>query len=130
MAQHRLNYHHLISQSTVSAAGLPLANAVVDAQSQLYYPYLPRFRRVYAQARLLSMLRHFLRKQGIRDRGLPAAVPGAVLPVRAANVVRYQILSRTRLGRRYLEWSGERSRRQIPRRYFGDAVRDVGQLAL
>jgi hypothetical protein len=41
MAQHRLNYHHLISQSTVSAAGPPLANAVVDAQSQLYYRYLP-----------------------------------------------------------------------------------------
>jgi hypothetical protein len=29
--EHRLNYHHLISQSTVSAAGPPLANAVVDA---------------------------------------------------------------------------------------------------
>jgi hypothetical protein len=38
MAQHRLNYHHLISQSAVSAAGSPLANALVDAQSQLYYP--------------------------------------------------------------------------------------------
>jgi len=36
MAQHRLNYHHLISQSAVSTAGSPLANAVVDAQSQLY----------------------------------------------------------------------------------------------
>jgi hypothetical protein len=41
MAQHRLNYHHLISRSAVSTAGSPLANAVVDAQSQLYYPYLP-----------------------------------------------------------------------------------------
>jgi hypothetical protein len=74
MAQHRLNYHHLISQSAVSAAGSPLANAVVDAQSQLYYPVsagvpprLPRVRR-------LSMLRYFLRKQGIRDLSLPAAV--------------------------------------------------------
>ena len=36
LARHRLYYHHLISQSTVSAAGPPLVNAVVDAQSQLY----------------------------------------------------------------------------------------------
>jgi hypothetical protein len=73
MAQHRLNYHHLISQSTVSAAGPPLVNAVVDAQSQLYW--LPGFRRAYARVRLLSVL------------GLPTAAPAAVLPVLVANVV-------------------------------------------
>ena len=57
MAQHRLNYHHLISQSMVSAAGPPLVNAVVDAQSQLHYRCLPGFRRAYARIRLLSVLR-------------------------------------------------------------------------
>ena len=88
MAQHRLNYHHLISQSTVSAAGPPLVNAVVDAQSQLYYRWLPGFRRAYARVRLLSVLRCFLRKQGMRDLGLPTAAPVAVLPVLVANVVR------------------------------------------
>jgi hypothetical protein len=104
MAQHRLNYHHLISQSTVSAAGPPLVNAVVDAQSQLYYRCLPGFRRAYAHVWLLSVLRYFLRKQGMRDLGLPAAVPVAVLPVLVANVVRYQVLSRSRVGRRYRVW--------------------------
>jgi hypothetical protein len=49
MTQHRLNYHHLISHSTVSAAGPLVVNAVVDAQSQLYYRYLPGFRRASAR---------------------------------------------------------------------------------
>ena len=68
------------------------------------------------------MLRYLLRKQGIRDLSLPAAV----LPVLAANVPRYQVLSRSRVGPRYLEWWGERSRRQILQRYFGDAADDIG----
>jgi hypothetical protein len=34
------------------------------------------------------MLRYFLRQQGTRDLGLPAALPIAVLLVQAANVVR------------------------------------------
>ncbi|HYB35200.1 MAG TPA: hypothetical protein VEF72_05030 [Mycobacterium sp.] len=46
----------------------------------------------------------------------------------ATNIVRYQMLSRTRTGRRYLQWWCERSRRQILRRYFGDATHDVGEL--
>jgi hypothetical protein len=130
MAQHRLNYHHLITQSTVSAAGPPLANAVVDAQSGLYYRNVPTLWRAYARARLLSMLRYFLRKQGMRDLGLPSPLPLAVLPVLAANVVRYQILSRTRAGRRYLEWWGERSRDKVLERYFGETAHDVGELPL
>jgi hypothetical protein len=76
------------------------------------------------------VLRYFLRKQGMRDLGLPAAVAVAALPVLVANVVRYQVLSRSRVGRRYLEWWGERSRRQILQRYFGDAAHDIGELWL
>jgi mpaB/rubber oxygenase-like protein len=128
MAQHRLNYHHLISQSTVSAAGPPLANAVIDAQTHLHYRYLPAFRRAYTRVRLLSMLQYFLRRQGMRDLGLPSSLPVAVLPLLAANILRYQILSRTQFGRRYLERWGARSRAKVLQRYFGDAVRDVGQL--
>jgi ER-bound oxygenase mpaB/B'/Rubber oxygenase, catalytic domain len=128
MAQHRLNYHHLITQSTVSAAGPPLANAVVDTQSRLHYRHLPAFRRAYTRARLLSMLQYFLRKQGMRDLGLPSSLPVAVLPILAANILRYQVLSRTRMGRRYLEWWGARSREKVLARYFGDAARDVGKL--
>ena len=50
------------------------------------------FRRAYARIWLLSVLRYFLRKQGMRDLGLPAAVPVVVLPLLVANVVRYQVL--------------------------------------
>lgn len=71
------------------------------------------------------MLRYFLRKQGIRDLSLPAAV----LPVLAGNVPRYQVLSRSRVGPRYLEWWGERSRRQVLQRYFADAADDIGDFA-
>lgn len=104
MARHRLNDHHLMSQSTVSAAGPPRINAVIDAQSQLYYGSLPGFRRAYARVQLLSVLRYFLRKQGMRD-SASAAVPVAVLPVPVAVVVRYQVLSRRRVGRRYRVWA-------------------------
>jgi hypothetical protein len=130
MAQHRLNYHHLITQSTVSAAGPPLANAVVDTQSRLHYRYLPTLRRAYARARLLSMLQYFLRKKGMRDLGLPSSPPVAVLPVLAANILRYQVLSRTRVGRRYLDRWGARSREKVLARYFGDAAREVGELCV
>jgi hypothetical protein len=75
MAQHRLNYHHLITQSGVSAAGPLLANAAVDAQLGLHYPNLQTIRRAYARMRLL---RYFLFKQGIRDLGLPLVPPVAV----------------------------------------------------
>ena len=74
------------------------------------------------------MLQYSLRKQGMRDLGSAAAVPVAVLPVLVANVVRYQVLSRSRVGRRYLEWWGERSRRQLLQRFFGDAAHDIGEL--
>ncbi len=40
--QHRLNYHFLITQSTVSAAGPPLANSIVEAQRSLHYPNMSR----------------------------------------------------------------------------------------
>jgi len=67
------------------------------------------------------MLRYFLRKQGIGDLSLPTAV----LPVLAANVPRYQVLSRSRVGPRYLQWWGER----ILQRYFRDAADDIGDFA-
>jgi hypothetical protein len=45
------------------------------------------------------------------------------------NVVRYQVLSRTRVDPRHLEWWGERSHRQILQRYFDDAAHDMGSCA-
>jgi hypothetical protein len=43
-------------------------------------------------------------------------------------MLRYQILSRTQVGRRYLERWGARSRENVLQRHFGGAVRDVGEL--
>ena len=104
---------------------------MVDAQSQLYCRYLPGFAAPTPGRGCFSVLRYFLRKQGVRDLGLPAAVPVAVSPVLAANVVRCQILfPAPAAGGRYREWWGERSCRQILRRYFGDAARDIGELRL
>ena len=128
--QHRLNYHFLITQSTVSAAGPPLARAIVDAQRFLHYPNMSRVRGAYQRARLLSMLSYFLRGEGMRDLELPRSIPWAVLPVLARNIVRYQVLSRTRSGRAYLMRWGERSSEKLLTTYFGAQNHDVGQLAI
>ena len=126
--QHRLNYHLLITQSDVSAAGPPLANAIVEAQRALHYPRLPGLRGRIAQLRLLSMLSFFLRREGMRDLELPRALPVAVAPILAANFVRYHLLARTPFGRAYLQRWGERTRRQLLRNYFGDAAHEIGRL--
>jgi hypothetical protein len=126
--QHRLNYHLLVTQSTVSRAGPALANAIVDAQRALHYPNSARMRGAYRRARLLSMLRYFLRAEGMDDLQLPHALPWAVLPVLAMNTVRYQFLARSRRGRQYLERWGERSSERLLDRYFGQEQRGVGRL--
>ncbi|QZT57765.1 oxygenase MpaB family protein [Mycolicibacterium austroafricanum] len=126
--QHRLNYHLLVTQSTVSEAGPALANAIVDAQRLLHYRDAPGLRGAYHRARLLSMLRYFLRAEGMDDLQLPRALPWAVLPVFARNTVRYQVLSRTRHGRAYLERWGRRSSDRLLDKYFGEQQHDVGRL--
>jgi hypothetical protein len=126
--QHRLNYHLLITQSTVSEAGPALANAIVDGQREMHYPNLPRLRGAYRRARLLSMLRYFLQKDSIRDLRLPLALPWAIPPIVAANLVRYQILSRTSWGRAYLERWAENGVGKLMVTYFGDADYGVGPL--
>jgi len=128
--QHRLNYHLLVTQSTVSKAGPPLANAIVDAQRNLHYPNMSRLRGAYSRARLLSMLRYFLRAEGMRDLELPRAIPWAVIPLLAKNTVRYQILSRTPAGRAYLQRWGERSSEALLAKYFGEQIHDVGELTV
>lgn len=127
--QHRLNYHLLITQSTVSEAGPPLANAIVDAQRHLHYANLPALRGAYGRARLLSMLRYFLRADGMDDLELPRAIPWAMVPVVAANIVRYQVLSRTRAGRAHLDRWGRRSSEKLLGRYYGNESHDIGRLA-
>jgi hypothetical protein len=128
--QHRLNYHFLITQSTVSAAGPPLAQAIVEAQRFLHYPNMSELRGAYHRARLLSMLSYFLRTEGMRDLGLPRSIPWAVIPLLVTNIIRYQALSRTRIGRSYLLHWGERSSEKLLAKYFGEQNHDVGQLAV
>jgi hypothetical protein len=128
--QHRLNYHFLITQSTVSAAGPPLAQAIVEAQRFLHYPNMSELRGAYHRARLLSMLSYFLRAEGMRDLGLPRSIPWAVIPLLVTNIIRYQALSRTDIGRSYLLRWGERSSEKLLATYFGEQNHDVGQLAV
>ncbi|QNG24312.1 hypothetical protein G4H71_15850 [Rhodococcus triatomae] len=74
------------------------------------------------------MLRYFLGRAGMRDLELPRAVPWSVPGTVAANVVRYQTLTRFRAGRRYLERRGDRHAARILTRYFGSDTPDVGPL--
>ncbi|MFF3501708.1 oxygenase MpaB family protein [Streptomyces sp. NPDC003247] len=128
LAQHRFNYHLLLTQSYGGAAGPPLANALVAAQGSLHFTRFARVRRAYARARLLSMLRYFLGRRGMRDLGLPASLPWAVPPLLAANLLRYHVLGRTAAGRAYLLRSGDRFVRRHLRRHFGEQAPDVGAL--
>ncbi|MGY0021116.1 oxygenase MpaB family protein [Streptomyces sp. YJ-C3] len=126
--QHRLNYHLLLTQSYGGTAGPPLAGALVEAQRQLHFPHFAHLRRAYTRARLLSMLRYFLGRQGMRDLDLPPALPWAVPPLIAANVLRYQILGRTEAGRAHLERRGDRFIERHLRRHFHERTPDVAAL--
>ncbi|MEU9271805.1 oxygenase MpaB family protein [Streptomyces sp. NPDC048251] len=128
--QHRLNYHLLLTQSYGGPVGPALANALVEAQTALHFARFARVRRAYARARLLSMLRYFLGRRGVRDLDLPVALPWAVPPLLAVNLLRYHVLGRTAAGRAYLLRSGDRFIRRNLRRYFGEHAPDVGALGV
>ncbi|MEU6840495.1 oxygenase MpaB family protein [Streptomyces sp. NPDC046716] len=123
--QHRLNYHLLLTQSYGGAAGPPLAGALVEAQRHLHFRHFARVRRAHARARLLSMLRFFLGRRGMRDLGLPPSLPWAVPPLIAANLLRYQILGRSEAGRAHLQRRGERFIERHLRRHFHEHTPDV-----
>jgi hypothetical protein len=76
------------------------------------------------------MLSYFLRAEGMRDLGLPRSIPWAVIPLLVTNIIRYQTLSRTDIGRYYLLRWGERSSEKLLAKYFGEQNHDVGQLAV
>ncbi|MEU6389555.1 oxygenase MpaB family protein [Streptomyces sp. NPDC046939] len=126
--QHRLNYHLLLTQSYGGPAGPALAGALVEAQRHLHFRHFARVRRAYARARLLSMLRWFLGRQGMRDLRLPPTLPWAVPPVLAANLVRHRIVGRTEKGRAYLERQGDRFVERHLRRHFHDDTPSIAAL--
>ncbi|KNE82088.1 MULTISPECIES: oxygenase MpaB family protein [Streptomyces] len=128
--QHRFNYHLLLTQSYGGPAGPPLARALVEAQNALHFTRFTRVRRAWARARLLSMLRYFLGRRGMRDLDLPVALPWAVPPMLAVNLLRHHVLGRTAAGRAHLLRSGDRFTRRHLRRHFGEQAPDVGALQI
>ncbi|AXT84963.1 DUF2236 domain-containing protein [Aeromicrobium sp. A1-2] len=126
--QHRFSYHVLLAQADVTPAGAELARGILDAQSTLHFARLPRLGRAWTRARLLSMLRLFLGKQGMRDLGLPVRLPWAALGIVPLNVVRHHVLGRTAWGERSLHRSAASARDTVMFRYFGTDEPDVAKL--
>ncbi|MEO6605561.1 MAG: oxygenase MpaB family protein [Aeromicrobium sp.] len=123
------NYHVLLAQGDISEAGPQLAQGIMDAQKSLHFEQFPRLGRAYTQARLLSMLRMFLGKQGMRDLQLPVRLPWAWFAVLGRNVGRHQILGRTSWGVRRLHRQAAKTRDTIMYRHFGGDVPEIGKLA-
>ncbi|MDT7583357.1 MAG: hypothetical protein QOE32_907 [Pseudonocardiales bacterium] len=126
--QNTFNYHVLLAQADTTPAGAALAVALVDGQLTQNYGHLNTVRGHYTRLRTLSMLRYFLRKDGLRDLNLPITPVWAVPPIIAMNVLESGLIARTRAGRRYLEHAGDRtSLRQLHLR-FGTAPKEIGAL--
>ncbi|MCW2789179.1 MAG: hypothetical protein JWP56_1482 [Aeromicrobium sp.] len=126
--QHRFSYHVLLAQDGVTEAGPQLSNAILDAQLQLHHRRFPRIARAYERARLLSMLRVFLGRQGLRDLGLPVRLPWATAALVPLNVVRYHVLGRTSWGEARLHRRAARARETLTFRYFGPDEAEIGRL--
>lgn len=126
--QHRFNYHILLAQGDVTPAGAELANGILDAQETLHFHRFARLGRAYTRARLLSMLRLFLGKQGMRDLGLPVRRPWATLGIVPNNVVRHHVLGRTGWGDRSLHRRAEKARDTLMFRYFGPDQPEIARI--
>lgn len=128
--RHRLNYHILLGQDDVTEAGQLLANSIVDAQPKLHYS--GPFKQAmgwYTRERLLSMLRAFLGKQGLRDLDLPVRLPWATALVMPKNFAKYYMVGRTPWGERYLQSSAKRNSDRIMERYFGADEPELARLS-
>jgi len=127
--RHRLNYHILLAQDDVTPAGQELANSIIDAQPHLHFDApLKSLKGWYTRERLLSMLRAFLGKQGLKDLDLPVRPPWATALVLPKNAVKYWLIGRTPWGERYLEASARRNSDRIMRRYFGSDTPELAKL--
>ncbi|PKZ63750.1 DUF2236 domain-containing protein [Gordonia terrae] len=127
--QHQLSYAVLLAQHDVTDAGAALTTAIVDAQRRLHYRLFPRVAARYTRARLVSMLQGFLGVRGMRDLGLRPALPWAFGLAWVRNTLTYQVIARTPVGPRYLEWTGARARRRALFRHFGPDAPEIGSLA-
>jgi len=102
--------------------------ALVDGQLTQDYGRLSTVRGHHARLRTLSMLRYFLRKEGLRDLNLPVTPVWAVPPIVAKNLLESALIGRTRVGRRYLERAADRASQRQLRLRFGAARAEIGAL--
>jgi hypothetical protein len=126
--QNTFNYHVLLVQADTTPAGPALAGALVDGTLTQPYGRFNILRGHYERLRTLSMLRWFLRKEGLRDLHLPITPVWAVPPIIAANLLESALISRTRLGRRYLEQAGDRVSLHQSQLRFANAPAKIGTL--
>lgn len=125
--QNTLNYHILICQDGQTPAGGALTAALIDGERRLDRGRLTVIRARYAHLRMLSMLRYLLGRDSVRDLGLPVTPPW-VVPLVAARNLALSALGLTGPGRRYLDQSTARFRKQRSRMLFKDENPDVGPL--
>lgn len=127
--QHALNYHILLAQADVSEAGPQLANAILDAHYQLHIERFAGLRRKYAAARMLSMLRMFIGKEGVHELGLPVRIPWAVVGIIPLNLFSYYVLGRTARGQERIQRRAAEYRAKLLKRYFGTDQPEIGKLS-
>ncbi len=127
--QHAFNYHVLLAQGDITEAGPHLAQGIMDAQNSLHFRRFPRLGRAYTRARLLSMLRPFLTKEGMRDLKLPVRLPWASVGVFGRNLVNHHVLGRTAWGDRRLHKQSAKNRDTIMYRHFGPDTPEIGNIA-
>lgn len=129
-SQHALSYAVLLVQADVTDAGGQLANALVDVQTSLEYRRFPVIAGRYERERLLSMLEGFLGPRGMHDLQLPQRLPWAFGLAWVRNTINYQVIGRTPVGGRYLEWRGRKARESAMYRHFGADAPEIGRLAV
>ncbi|MEV7005173.1 oxygenase MpaB family protein [Streptosporangium sp. NPDC051022] len=130
--RHRMNYHILLSAGKQTQAGRDLARAAVDAQRMRDFGHrsavVERLHRRYEHARTLSMLTAFLGPSGMRDLGLPARLPWALVLALAGNTFRYRVLGALPGGRRRAGERGAHAQERVLASTFRDRPAEVGEL--
>ncbi|TCK27010.1 uncharacterized protein DUF2236 [Pseudonocardia endophytica] len=120
--QNAFNHHVLLAQGDVTPSGARLATALVDGlRSERTGGRLDRLRGDWERRRLLSLLRLFLRADGMRDLGLPVTWPWVVPAQVARNLVESLVVARSERGRRWLEERSDAWVRGALARRFGAA---------